>query len=262
MSVFDNLGDFQLLFKHHCCWFLIFCQSLFLQIEEYVLHRYREGCRVFYVNVFCVLHVTTGTRWQSNHPWHHERRQRGVHMSSLQWPGRGAPHYPSAGSRYWIHESSTLSFLTSLLISVVDKSICSRFGNEKKKPKHVSNPFFFPAANYCICIIRVVHFHYLYWKALTVVAFQSTQLSGVLMYVTQLLSLCQSVNSSVWGLRACVCACSFCTAMCVQQDLSVWTSLSVSGPLTRLSARHRSDRWLRCQPPVLSVSWYCRAEGS
>lgn len=69
--------------------------------------------------------------------------------------------------------------------------------------------------------IRVVGFHYLYWKALTVVAFRSMQLSGVLMYVTQLLSLCQSVNSSVWGLHVCMCACSFCTAMCVQQDLSV-----------------------------------------
>lgn len=75
------------------------------------------------------------------------------------------------------------------------------------------------------------------------------QLSGVLMYVTYLLSLYQSVNSSVWGL--CVFVCVYvhvyvllCTAMCVQQDLSVRASLSVSGPLTRLSARHRSDRWL------------------
>lgn len=47
----------------------------------------------------------------------------------------------------------------------------------------------------------------------------------------------------------CVRACSLlCTAMCAQQDPSVGTSLSVSDPLTGLSARHRSDRWLRCQP--------------
>lgn len=53
-----------------------------------------------------------------------------------------------------------------------------------------------------------------------------------------------------------------CTAMCVQRDLSVSTSLSLSGPLTRLSARHWSDRWLWYQPPAFSVFGYSRAGGS
>lgn len=57
------------------------------------------------------MHVTTGTRWHSNHPWHHQRWQRGVYMSSLQWPGRGAPHYPSAGSRYCVFKINTLQVL-------------------------------------------------------------------------------------------------------------------------------------------------------
>lgn len=119
-------------------------------------------------------------------------------------------------------------------------------------------PTFHHADKYFLCMTKVVQFHYLYLKAFSVVAFKSRamQVSGVLMCVTYLLSLYQSVNSSVWGLCACMCARALVHRA---QDLSMRTSLSVSGPLTRLSARHRSDRWLRCQLPVLSVSWYRRA---
>lgn len=89
-------------------------------------------------------------------------------------------------------------------------------------------PTFFPAAECCMCTSKVIQFHYLYSKAFTVVAFksQALQVSGVLMYVTYLLSLYQSVNSSVWGLCVCiyVCACvhsHVCTAGSVCENVTV-----------------------------------------
>lgn len=49
-----------------------------------------------------------------------------------------------------------------------------------------------------------------------------------------------------------VCVLSY-TYMCVQQDMSVRMSLSVFAQLTRLFARHRSDRWMLSQHPVLRL---------
>ena len=77
-------------------------------------------------------------------------------------------------------------------------------------------PTFLPEAKYCIFIVKVVQFHYLYSQAFTVAALNSRalQLSGMLMYVAYLVSLYQSVNSSVWGLCVFMCACS-CAQPCV-----------------------------------------------
>lgn len=71
------------------------------------VHHIQLSVSVFAIVSFSLslANETAGARWQSHGPWHHERRQRGVHVPSLQRPGGGAPHHPSVGSRYSKHPS-------------------------------------------------------------------------------------------------------------------------------------------------------------